>query len=60
MKSETLYLTEQEGARIEEKIAKESGEIKKSEICLGVMMAIGALSGMWYAVSLLISLVTTG
>ena len=33
----------------------ENREMTKAEICFGAMMAIGAIAGMWGAVSLMIS-----
>jgi len=35
-------------------------EMNKAEICLGAAMAIGAISGMWFVVSLMIKYMVAG
>lgn len=53
MNSRALDITEQDLAA--QQVETEGSKVKKSEICLGVLMAVGALSGIWYAVSLMIA-----
>lgn len=44
-----------ETTRTVETAETQKTEMTKTEICFGAMMAIGAIAGMWGAVSLLIS-----
>ena len=55
MNSKALDITEQGQELAAQQVETEGRNVKKSEICFGVLMAVGALSGIWYAVSLMIS-----